>query len=75
MSLANFSVLDGEGAVLENPISDRIIHLSFGRLSGVDHVILVAAGEHKTEPLRAALRSGVVTRLVTDAECAQALLP
>lgn len=66
----NFTILDGTGAVLDDPIADRILGLPFFELKAVEHVIIVATGAHKVLPLRAALDSGVVTRLVTDETCA-----
>ncbi|MFA7568027.1 MAG: sugar-binding domain-containing protein [Alkalispirochaeta sp.] len=70
----NFSVLDANGQVLENPISGRIVGLPFPELEDVRHVVIAAAGRSKAMALRSALNSGVVTRLITDVECAQLLL-
>lgn len=69
----NFAVLDANGASLDDPISERILGLPFEELADIRHVIVVTAGKVKAEPLRAVLSSGVVTRLVTDEECARAL--
>jgi DNA-binding transcriptional regulator LsrR (DeoR family) len=70
----NFAIIDAEGRRVENPVSRRITNLPFEELRKVRQVVLLAAGEHKTEPLRAALRGGVATTLITDVECAEALL-
>ncbi len=70
----NFAIIDAEGKRVENPVSRRITNLPFEELRKVRQVVLLAAGEHKTEPLRAALRGGVATTLITDVECAEALL-
>jgi DNA-binding transcriptional regulator LsrR (DeoR family) len=70
----NFTIIDTEGRRVENPVSRRITNLPFEELRNVRQVVLLAAGEHKTEPLRAALKGQVATTLITDVECAEALL-
>ncbi|MFP4330491.1 MAG: sugar-binding transcriptional regulator [Alkalispirochaetaceae bacterium] len=70
----NFSILDAQGRQLDNPISERITNLPFDELTRIPHVVVIAAGEHKIEPLRSALRGGVANVLITDMECAEALL-
>ena len=70
----NFTILDGQGKRLDNPVSNRITNLPFEELMEVEQVILLAAGERKVEPLRAALSGGVATSLITDLESAEALL-
>ncbi|SDI38090.1 DNA-binding transcriptional regulator LsrR, DeoR family [Actinokineospora alba] len=66
-------MLDGEG----NPVpdfADRTIGITIDELREVSDVIAVAAGEHKTVAIRAALNSGVITTLVTDAAAAKVLI-
>lgn len=61
-----------------NPVSDladRVIAISVEQLRQVPEVIAVAGGAQKSEAIRAALRGGFITSLVTDASAAQALLP
>jgi DNA-binding transcriptional regulator LsrR (DeoR family) len=70
----NFVILDASGAIVDDPISGRIVGLPFPDLKAVEHVIVVAAGGTKAHALRAALNSNVVTRLVTDVDCAEVLL-
>lgn len=70
----NFSILDENGNELDTPLSRRITNLPFQELKNVRHVVVIAAGGKKVAPLRAALRTGIITTLVTDRECAEALL-
>jgi DNA-binding transcriptional regulator LsrR (DeoR family) len=70
----NFTVLDADGRETDVPIAERVVNLPFYRLREIPHVIVVAAGEQKTEALRAVLASGVVNRLITDADCGGALV-
>ncbi len=69
----NFSVLDAGGTHLDLPISRRITNLPFPDLRNVPEVILIAGGRRKIAPLRAALRAGFVSKLITDEESARAL--
>lgn len=69
----NFTILDAAGSVVEDSLSERILGLPFEELNKIQHVIVVTAGKPKAAPLRALLNSGVVSRLVTDEECARAL--
>ena len=62
------------GEVLEGPLGDRIIGISGQQLAEVEEVIAVAGGQDKSEAIRAVLRSGIVTSLITNATAAQALL-
>ncbi|MGH3648954.1 MAG: sugar-binding transcriptional regulator [Micromonosporaceae bacterium] len=60
-----------------NPVpdlADRVIAISVEQLRQVPEVIAVAGGAQKSEAIRAALRAGFITSLVTDAGAAQALL-
>ncbi len=70
----NFTILNAAGDVVDDPISGRIVGLPFPELKEVEHVVIAAAGAGKAEALRAALNSGVVTRLITDVECGELLL-
>jgi DNA-binding transcriptional regulator LsrR (DeoR family) len=70
----NFIILDAEGRPVSTPFSERIVCLSVAEMKDIRNVVIVAAGDTKVEPLRAALRSGFPHVLVTDVECARALL-
>jgi DNA-binding transcriptional regulator LsrR (DeoR family) len=69
----NFSVLDEAGTHLDLPISRRITNVPFSDLKNVAEVVVIAGGTQKTGPLRAALKSGIVTKLITDEESARIL--
>lgn len=71
---SNFIVFDEAGQVVATPISERIVCLSAEGLRTVRNVVVTAAGPSKTEPLRALLRSGLCTMLITDIECARDIL-
>jgi DNA-binding transcriptional regulator LsrR (DeoR family) len=61
-----------------NPVpglADRVIAISAEQLRQVPEVIAVAGGVKKAEAIRAVLKAGFVTALVTDAGAARALLP
>lgn len=66
-------LLDDEGKPLSD-LADRVIAISIEELRRVPEVIAVAAGTQKTEAIRAVLKGGFVTALVTDADVARALL-
>lgn len=67
------TVLDADGRVLPD-IEDRCIAVSTEQLRKIPEVIAVAGGSKKTAAVRAALASGLVTSLVTDAALARRLL-
>lgn len=62
------------GQILESPLGERIIGITGQQLADVDEVIAVAGGRAKAEAIRAVLRSGVVTSLITNATAAEVLL-
>ena len=72
--ISNFVLFDGEGRMVRTGISDRMVYLPLEDLRLVRNVVLAAAGASKAEPLLAMLRSGICSTLVTDADCARALL-
>ena len=55
-------------------LNQRIVAVRPEEVRRCGRVIAVAAGEEKVEPIRAVLRSGYVTTLVTDEETATAVL-
>ncbi len=67
---SNFTILDERGQPIENPITDRLLGLPFRDLERIQHVIVVAEGSAKAPALRAALKSGVVDRVIVDERCA-----
>lgn len=55
-------------------LQGRSLAINLEQLHAVPDVIVVAGGQQKTEAMRAVLRTGVVTSLVTDARMAKRLL-
>ena len=72
-SVVNFSFLRHSGAAMHRDLSDRLLHIPLDAMRSFSQVILVAAGVHKTQAVRAALRNGAVTSLITDAELGEGL--
>jgi DNA-binding transcriptional regulator LsrR (DeoR family) len=66
--------LDAEGRPLRTPLTDRLIGIGAEQLEAVPEVIAIAYGEAKADAVRATLRGGLVTGLVTHASLADALL-
>jgi len=67
--------LDAEGRPATTSLTDRLIGIDAGRLRAVDDVIGLVYGAEKADAVRAALRGGFVTSLVTHGAMARALLP
>ena len=70
----NFSLFDATGEPVHAEVSDRLVKLPLADLRQVDRTVLIAGGPKKVNPLRAILRSRVVNTLITDVDCAQAIL-
>jgi len=51
-------------------LDDRTVGISWDELRAIPLVVAVAGGAHKVEAIRAALKTGCVTALVTDEEAA-----
>lgn len=69
------TLLDERGVpVAVEGVSDRVIAIDTGTLSRVPEVVALAGGRVKARAVAAALRSGLVHRLVTDELCAAELL-
>jgi DNA-binding transcriptional regulator LsrR (DeoR family) len=66
--------LDADGRPVTTPLTDRLIGIDAERLRAVDDVIGLVYGARKAEAVRAALRGGFVTSLVTHGAMAEALL-
>ncbi|WP_445997075.1 sugar-binding transcriptional regulator [Okibacterium fritillariae] len=67
------TLLDRDGREIDG-LTDRSIAIDTAQLCDIPDVIAVAGGTLKTAAVAAALRSGIVTSLVTDAALAQRLL-
>jgi DNA-binding transcriptional regulator LsrR (DeoR family) len=66
-------LLDSDGVPVHD-FDDRVLGISADQLRGVDEVIVVGGGDRKVRAILAALRSGLVTSLVTDDGVAAQLL-
>ncbi|MHB1375807.1 MAG: sugar-binding transcriptional regulator [Candidatus Humimicrobiaceae bacterium] len=64
--VVNLSSIDKNGNVLPNIVDKRTIALSFDKLRKVKNVILIAVGKRKKKVIEAALKSGIVSILMTD---------
>jgi DNA-binding transcriptional regulator LsrR (DeoR family) len=67
------TLLDAEGNVVRG-IEDYTLSISDAGLRRIPEVIAVAGGPKKTSAIRAALLSGLIDTIVTDAELARRLL-
>ena len=67
-------LLDANGTPLRTALSARIIGIDAERLSAVPEVTAIAYGAAKADAVRAAVRAGLVTSLVTHAPLAHRLL-
>ena len=63
-----------DGAPVHSPVTERMIAIDLEQLRAVPEVIAVPYGVSKAPAVRAALRAGVVTSLVTHTSLARALL-
>ena len=66
--------LDAHGQPLHTPLSKRIIGISPNQLRAVPEIIATAYGSAKDDAVRAAVRAGFVTSLITHASLARRLL-
>jgi DNA-binding transcriptional regulator LsrR (DeoR family) len=66
--------LTADGRVLQTALTDRMIGITGAQLRRIDHLIAIPYGVAKAAAVRAALLSGMVTTLVTNASLAEALL-
>lgn len=65
---------DADGALVDTPLTGRIVGLTGEQLHGIRHVIGIAHGADKVEAIAAAVRGGLIDSLVTTADTADALL-
>ncbi|PZX13761.1 DNA-binding transcriptional regulator LsrR (DeoR family) [Palleronia aestuarii] len=66
--------LDAEGNDIDHPIHERAVAIDLPTVSRIPEKILAAAGPHKVDIIRAAIRRGLVDTLVTDDRTARLLL-
>ena len=64
---------DGDGKTLETLLTSRTLAVSLGE-GRKDRIVALAGGPEKIEPLRAVLKSGRLSGLITDERTAKALL-
>jgi DNA-binding transcriptional regulator LsrR (DeoR family) len=66
--------LDGQGEPMQTALSERIIGITPERLRAVPEIIAVAYGSSKAPAVRAAVRGGFATTLITHTSLADQLL-
>jgi DNA-binding transcriptional regulator LsrR (DeoR family) len=66
--------LDSEGKALRTALSERIVGIGPDQLRAVPEIIAIAYGTAKARAVRAAIRGGFATSLVTHASLARELL-
>lgn len=66
--------LDADGRPVVTSLTERLIGIDAERLRGIGDVIAIVYGPPKADAVRAALRGGFVTSLVTHGAMARALL-
>ena len=67
------ALLDRDGAPV-HAFDDRVLGVSAEQLAAIGQVVVVGGGPRKTEAIRATLRSGLVSCIITDDSVALALL-
>ncbi|MDP9190005.1 MAG: transcriptional regulator [Actinomycetota bacterium] len=67
-------LLDADGRSMTAPLTERIIGIDAAQLQAVPEVIAIVYGTSKAGAVRAAVRGGIVTSLVTHASMASELL-
>ncbi|MBB4302650.1 DNA-binding transcriptional regulator LsrR (DeoR family) [Rhodobium orientis] len=71
MSLRFF---DKDGRMVKTPLDDRVIGMDMAQLGKVERVIALAGGKSKTRAIAGALKTGVLSMLITDKFTAARLL-
>jgi DNA-binding transcriptional regulator LsrR (DeoR family) len=66
--------LDAQGRAVHTPLSERIIGIEPERMARVPEIVAIAYGEEKVAGVRAAVRGGLMTTLITHAPLARALI-
>jgi DNA-binding transcriptional regulator LsrR (DeoR family) len=67
-------LFDAEGTLVRTDVGDRVIAVNADQLRRTPETIAVAGGRAKIQAVRAVLKSGLLTGIVTDAETARAAL-
>ncbi|MEM8731703.1 MAG: sugar-binding transcriptional regulator [Pseudomonadota bacterium] len=67
-------LIDRAGRPMVADVEDRMIGVSLDQMRNKDMALLVAAGEGRAGPARAAMRGGFVTHLATSTRIAETLL-
>lgn len=67
-------LLDADGEPVRTALSERIIGIQPDQLRTVPEIIAIAYGNRKADAVRAAIRGGFVTSLITHASLARELL-
>jgi DNA-binding transcriptional regulator LsrR (DeoR family) len=68
------TLIDDEGHTVVADLMDRAIGISGEQLRRIPEIVAIAGGRSKTEAIRAVLKAGFVSSLVTDAAVARELL-
>jgi DNA-binding transcriptional regulator LsrR (DeoR family) len=66
--------INAEGQLVSSDLEERIIGIDLDQIRKIPRVVGVAGGINKVEPIRAALRGGLLDVLVTDQVTAEALI-
>ena len=66
----NFIMLDGEGHEVRSELTNRLLRLTLPELLNVKRRVILSFGKSKVAAVRAALRGGIATTLVTDRDTA-----
>jgi len=66
--------LDKDGNTVEHSLNQRTVGMQLEALKKVPEIVLAAAGPYKVPIIRAAIRRGLVTTLITDDVTAELLL-
>ncbi len=67
-------MLNANGELIDHPINERIIGIDLDDLRQIKSVILAAGGRHKIPIIRAALKAGLISILITDEDTAREML-
>lgn len=66
--------IDDQGREVDHPINRCVMSLDLAAVARIPRIVLAAAGAQRLPAIRAAIRAVPVSVLITDADCAAALL-
>jgi DNA-binding transcriptional regulator LsrR (DeoR family) len=66
--------IDAQGAVIDHPVTRRVVAVGIGELRRVPKIVIAAGGRRKVAAIRAALRATGARVLITDEAAARGLL-